>query len=158
MVSQFMYSPSSRHFKAVDRIMRYLKGNLSTSGYCTFTGGNLAIWRSKKQSVVAGSSVEAEYRSMVQEICEVLWISKLLQELKIQNSIPARLYSDNQAAEKGKICVPYIPIKFQAVDILTKGVAKKHFDEMIGKLSKYNIFKPARGRVLKIYINFYYCK
>ncbi|EXC12992.1 hypothetical protein L484_016923 [Morus notabilis] len=36
----------------------------STSGYCTYVWGNLVTWRSKKQSVVARSSAEAEYRAM----------------------------------------------------------------------------------------------
>jgi len=31
-----------------------------TSGYCTFVGGNLVTWCSKKQTVVAYSSAEAE--------------------------------------------------------------------------------------------------
>ena len=35
----------------------------STSGYCTFFGGNLVIWRSKKQHVVAHSSAEAKYKA-----------------------------------------------------------------------------------------------
>ena len=36
----------------------------STFGYCTFLGGNLVTWRSKKHNVVARSSVEAEFRAM----------------------------------------------------------------------------------------------
>ena len=36
----------------------------STSGYCSFVLGNLVTWRSKKQSVVARSSAEAEFRAM----------------------------------------------------------------------------------------------
>ena len=40
----------------------------STSGYCSFVWGNLVIWRSKKQLVVARSSAEAEYKALAQEI------------------------------------------------------------------------------------------
>ncbi|XP_010255663.1 PREDICTED: uncharacterized protein LOC104596281 [Nelumbo nucifera] len=36
----------------------------STNGYCTFVRGNLITWRSKKQSVVAKSSAEVEYRAV----------------------------------------------------------------------------------------------
>ncbi|RVW72252.1 Retrovirus-related Pol polyprotein from transposon RE1 [Vitis vinifera] len=93
-VSQFMHSPTEEHMEAVYRILRYLKmtrgkglffrktenrdtevysdvdwaGNIidrrSTSGYCSFVWGNLVTWRSKKQSVVARSSAETEYRAL----------------------------------------------------------------------------------------------
>ncbi|RVW44659.1 Retrovirus-related Pol polyprotein from transposon RE1 [Vitis vinifera] len=96
-VSQFMHSPTEEHMEAVYRILRYLKmtpgkglffrktenrdtevysdadwaGNIidkrSTSGYCSFVWGNLVTWRSKKQSVVARSSAEAEYRALALE-------------------------------------------------------------------------------------------
>ena len=56
----------------------------STLGYCTFLGGNLVIGRSKKQNVVAESSAEAEFRAMALEICELLWLQVVLQDLKIQ--------------------------------------------------------------------------
>ena len=36
----------------------------STTGYCTYVWGNLVTWRSKKQSVVAKSNVEAEFRAV----------------------------------------------------------------------------------------------
>jgi len=41
----------------------------STSRYCTFVGGNLVSWCSKKQSVVACSTSEVEFRSMAHGVC-----------------------------------------------------------------------------------------
>jgi hypothetical protein len=55
----------------------------SISGYYTLVGGNVVTWRSKKQNVVARSSVEAEYRAMAQGVCELLWLRKLLKELRL---------------------------------------------------------------------------
>ena len=79
LVSQFMHQPKEIHLQAALRIVQYLKGTLgrgilfernenanleayidadyagsivdrrSTTGYCTFLGGNLVTWRSKKQ-------------------------------------------------------------------------------------------------------------
>lgn len=94
MVSQFMHAPCKEHMEAVYKILKYLKGTprkglffrkndqrriiaytdadcagsgtdrRSNSGYCTFLWENLVTWRSKKQSVVARSSAEAEYIAM----------------------------------------------------------------------------------------------
>ena len=113
VVSQFMHDPHTSHLDAVYRILRYLKsapgkgilfsnhGHLrleaftdadwagsvddrrSTSGYCTLLGGNLVTWRSKKQSVVARSSAEAEYRAMAHGVCELLWLQTFLRDLGI---------------------------------------------------------------------------
>ena len=128
VVSQFMHSPRESHLEAVFRILRYLKSSpgkglffsrhdhfrveaytdadwagsitdrRSTSGYCTFVGGNLVTWRSKKQNVVARSSAEAEFRAMDQGICELLWIKSLLKDLKIELTDVMRLYCDNKSA------------------------------------------------------------
>ena len=51
-------------------------------------------WRSKKQTVVARSSAEAEYRAIAQGVCELIWISRLLQDLFIPLEGPMKLYSD----------------------------------------------------------------
>ena len=128
VVSQFMHSPYEGHLEAVYRILRYLKdtprkglcfkkgvqrtieaytdadwaGSVtdrkSTSGYCTFVWGNLVTWRSKKQSVVARSSAEAEHRTMAHGVCEMLWLKRVLDELRRPIEVPMRLYCDNNAA------------------------------------------------------------
>ena len=70
----------------------------STSGYCVFIEGNLISWESKKQDVIARSSVEAEYRAMVLATCELIWLKHLLQELIFGNDEQMKLKCDNQVA------------------------------------------------------------
>ncbi|KAF2283298.1 hypothetical protein GH714_001019 [Hevea brasiliensis] len=104
LVSQFMSAPRSTHFSAVLRILRYIKGTLfyglhfsatsslvlsgysnvdwagdlidcrSTTGYYFFLGNSLISWRSKKQTVVARSSTESEYRALADATSELLWL------------------------------------------------------------------------------------
>ena len=104
LISQFMHSPRKTHMEVAYRILRYLKGSLgkglffwkqesrrieayinadwassvtdrrSTIGYCFYVWGNLVTWRSKKQNVVAHSSVEAEFRAIANGLCELIWL------------------------------------------------------------------------------------
>ena len=130
----------------------------------------MVTWRSKKQNVVARSSVEAEFRAVAQGICEVRWLKRLLEELKVIKHLPIKVFCDNKAAiaiahnpvlhdrtkhvevdkhfikeklEEGLICMPYIPTEEQVADILIKGLPKKHFDKLVSKLAMEDIFKPA---------------
>ena len=70
----------------------------STTGYCTFVGGNLVTWKSKKQQVVACSSAEAEYRAMAITACELIWLKGLISDLGFPSLTPMSLMCDNQAA------------------------------------------------------------
>ena len=142
----------------------------STSGYCTFVGGNLVTWRSKKQGVVVRSSAEAEFRAAAFGICEVIYLKRLLEDLKVQVFSPMKLYCDNKSAiaiahnpvlhdrtkhveidkhfikekiDSGHICMPYLPTTEQVADILTNGLPKKQFDKLCCKLALEDIFRPA---------------
>ncbi|GAV78979.1 LOW QUALITY PROTEIN: hypothetical protein CFOL_v3_22444, partial [Cephalotus follicularis] len=71
---------------------------ISITGYCTFVGGNLVSWRSKKQRVVSRSSAEAKYRAMAHTCSELTWLKSILSEIGIESLSLASLYCDNQAA------------------------------------------------------------
>ena len=45
-----------------------------------FVGGNLVSWKSKKQSVVARSIAEVEYRAIAIGVVEMLWLRTLVIE------------------------------------------------------------------------------
>lgn len=200
MVSQFMHNPKETHLHAVHRILQYLKGSpgkglifkkgsgllleaytdadyagsivdrRSTSGYCTFLGGNLITWRSKKQSVVSRSSAESEFRAMALGVCELLWLRLLLGDLGIKLEKSMRLFCDNKSAisiahnpvqhdrtkhievdrhfikeklDSGLICTPYIPSKDQLADILTKGLNGTVFQILVDKLGMKDIHSSA---------------
>ncbi|KAL0318648.1 UNVERIFIED_CONTAM: Retrovirus-related Pol polyprotein from transposon RE2 [Sesamum angustifolium] len=61
-------------------------------------GAALISWKTKKQTTVARSTAEAEYRSLGTTVCELQWVTYLLSDLSIQVPTPIPLYCDNQAA------------------------------------------------------------
>ncbi|GJY67437.1 ribonuclease H-like domain-containing protein [Tanacetum coccineum] len=127
-LSQHMHSPLQSYFKAALRVLRYLKSapgtgiiytksstssisayadsdwakckmtRRSISGYCVFVCGGLVSWKSKKQATLSRSFTEAEYISMAFAVCEVMWIVKILKDLKFSSNIPAILFCDNSSA------------------------------------------------------------
>ena len=54
----------------------------STSRYYTFLGSSVITWRRKKQKVVARFNAEDEVYAMAHGICEVIWVKRILEELK----------------------------------------------------------------------------
>lgn len=58
----------------------------------------MVTWRSKKQSVVVRSSVEADFRSMAQGICELLCLRMLISEHSLYVPKPMSLCCDNKVA------------------------------------------------------------
>lgn len=70
----------------------------STSGYLNFVRGNFVSWISKKQKVVALSSVEAEFRGMAKELCELFWLKSLLTEIGFPINSEMNLFCDNKTS------------------------------------------------------------
>ncbi|XP_061350948.1 secreted RxLR effector protein 161-like [Gastrolobium bilobum] len=201
VASQFLDSPCDSHWDAAVRILRYIKGapekgllysdqgnteicgysdadwagspsdRRSTSGYFVFFGGNLISWKSKKQTVVARSSAEAEYRAMGVATCELIWLKQLIRELHLcEQKKPMTLICDNQAAlhissnpvfhertkhieidchfirekiQSGEIKPEFVNSNDQLADVFTKALRGPRVEYICGKLGAYNIYALA---------------
>ncbi|KAI0511939.1 hypothetical protein KFK09_012573 [Dendrobium nobile] len=126
-LSQHMQQPLNLHFDGLKRLLRYIHGTTdvgiplhtdqltlqgypdadwasntndcrSISGYCNFLGKSLISWQVKKQTTVARSSTEAEYRSLATEAAEVIWLRRLLEDFHIPQTAPTIIYCDNTSA------------------------------------------------------------
>jgi hypothetical protein len=113
-------------------------------------GDGIVLWKSKKQTSVALSSVEAEYMAMCQAAKEAVWFIGLLQGISIGLCTPFTLYSDNQGVlalaqnpmfhrhskhidmqyhymwelvQVNRIVVKYIPTDIMLADSLTNSLA-----------------------------------
>lgn len=128
LLSQFLSCPRQSHLDAAYRVLRYLKSapgqgiflpaaggfdlhaycdadwggcattRRSSSGYFITLGGAPILWCTKKQSVVARSSAEVEYRAMATTVCEIVWLRWLLTDLRAAQLQATPLFCDNQAA------------------------------------------------------------
>ena len=142
----------------------------STSGYCIFIGGNLVSWKSKKQSVVARSTAEAEYRAMALGVAELLWLKSMLVELKLDQGAKMKLWCDNKSAisiannpvqhdrtkhieidrffikeklDSGLLELSHVSTKDQAADCLTKGLNSVDMIRGCDKMGLIDIFRPS---------------
>jgi len=110
LVSRYQSNPGPEHWKAVKRILRYLRGTTdlalcyhggdlklrgysdadwasdrderkSTSGYAFTLGGGVISWCSKKQTCIALSTMEAEYVACSAAVQEAVWLRRFLRRL-----------------------------------------------------------------------------
>ncbi|GJT36382.1 putative ribonuclease H-like domain-containing protein [Tanacetum coccineum] len=133
--SRFQVTPKTSHLNAVKRIFKYLKGkpnlglwypressfdleafsdsdyagaNLdrkSTTGGCQFLGSRLISWQCKKQTIVATSTIEAEYVAAVNCCGQVLWVQNQLLDYGF-NFMNTKIHIDNEST----ICIVKNPV------------------------------------------------
>lgn len=112
LVSRFQVNPGVAHWKAVKKILRYLKGTMdyslvyqgkdlkligysdadwagdlderkSTSGYAYILNGGAISWSSKKQTSIALSTMEAEYIACCSATQEAVWLRRFIKHLSV---------------------------------------------------------------------------
>ncbi|PKU68294.1 Retrovirus-related Pol polyprotein from transposon TNT 1-94 [Dendrobium catenatum] len=191
VICQHMHSPTVTDFKRLKRLLRYVKGTQnygipltsgppilttfadadwaasqldrkSVTGFCSFLGPNLISWSAKKQSTVAKSSTEAEYRALAAATSDVIWLRRLLHDFQLTQDQPTEIFCDNVSAialannpvfhartkhieidhhfisdhiNRKAITVSHIASIDQPADILTKPLTGHRFSALRSKLT-----------------------
>eukprot|EP00253_Pinus_taeda_P005715 PITA_05715 len=84
LISRFMERPKEAHWQVAKRILRYVKGAIS--------------WASKKQSIVALSTPEAEYVAATVAACQAVWMRRMLRSLGQEQAKATMIFCDNSSA------------------------------------------------------------
>ncbi|PKU79468.1 Retrovirus-related Pol polyprotein from transposon TNT 1-94 [Dendrobium catenatum] len=201
IICQHMHSPTIFDFKRLKRLIRYIKGTQShgmqiskgaltltayadadwasnsedrksISGFCAYLGPNLISWSVKKQSTVAKSSTEAEYRALAAVTSDVIWLRRLLNDFKATQLAPTQIMCDNVSAialannpvfhartkhieidhhfisdhiTRRTISLNHISSVDQPADILTKPLTGERFTNLRSKLTICNSDRHFEG-------------
>lgn len=132
------------------------KTRRSTSGFCCKYMGGPVSWSSRRQKSVALSTTEAEYIAASEAAKDVVWLTRLFNEISTLTAVPVLLI-DNMSAvklvqnpvfhrkskhidvryhfvrekhEEGRLMVSHICGEDQLADVLTKPLAKDRFQRL----------------------------
>ena len=130
MLGRYQSNPGMEHWKAAKKVMRYLQGTKdymltyrrsdqlevtgysdadfancldsrkSTSGFVFMLAGGAISWKSAKQSLIASSTMEAEFVACFEATNQALWLRNFISGLGVVDSIakPLKIFCDNTAA------------------------------------------------------------
>lgn len=71
----------------------------STAGYVVLLAGCPILWKSKRQTIVALSTTEAEFMNLTPTGQALLWIHRTIQNLGIRSSKPVIIFTDSRNAQ-----------------------------------------------------------
>lgn len=185
VLARYMHKPGRIHWMAARRVLLYLKGTSdlglvyrfesselpiayadadwggdltdrkSTTGFVVMVKGAPVSWKSKKQTVVAKSTAEAEYIAVSACAQEVVWLRNFFSEVNRTLTEATSIYTDNDPAlemtenpvnlsktkhidipvhhvrdevKKGRIKLIHVPGAENPADMLTKPLGvEKHY-------------------------------
>ena len=198
MLSRYLSNPGMDHYKKAKRVMRYLQrtkdyiltyhrsshleivgysnsnfigcldSRRSTSGYVFMLAGGAVSWKSVKQTLIASSTMEAEFIACYKASNHGIWLRNFITQLRIIDGIekPLRINCDNKAAKlysknnRSPSKSKHIEIKFLVVkervqslqvsiehistnsmiaDPLTKGLPPKVYHEHVAHMGVVHI-------------------
>ena len=190
---RYQSNPGMDHWRAAKKVMRYLQGtkdymlmyrqkdNLelvgysdvdfvgcvdsykSTSGYIFIMAGGAISWRSVKQTLIATSTMEAEFVSCFEATSQGVWLKSFISRLRVMDSIsrPLRIFCDNSAAvflaknnisrsqckhidikylairehvKEKQVVTGHISTELMIVDLLTKGMPPMKFKNYVDRM------------------------
>ncbi|XP_060198335.1 secreted RxLR effector protein 161-like [Lycium barbarum] len=193
MLGRYQSNPGIDHWKDAKKVLRYLKGTKdymlmyrrsnslevigysdsdhggcvdtrkSTFGYLFLLAEGAISWKSAKQSVIATSTMEAEFVACFEATIHALWLRNFISGLGVVDTItkPLKIYCDNTAAiffskndkyskgakhmelkyftvkdevQKQRVSLEHIRTDLMIADPLTKGLQPKTFKEHVHRM------------------------
>jgi len=199
MLGRYQSNPGMEHWKAAKKVMRYLQGTKdydltfrytnhlkvvgysdsdfaecvdsrkSTLGYIFLLARGAISWRSNKQTIVATSTMEAEFIACYEATTQALWLRNFVGGLKIADSIARsiKIFYDNRAAiffsknnksgsrskhidikylrvreyiKRNEVLIEHISTELMIADPMTKGLPVKLFKSHVEHMGLIDSF------------------
>jgi len=112
----------------------------STGSYIFKIGVGAIAWQSKKQSIVALSSTEAEYMALTQATKQAIWLCQFIEELGAELN-PIVIFGDNQGSmaltrnDAFHQCTKHINVQWHFVrEAIPAGLVELHYCKGTGPL------------------------